>query len=70
MKTVIATIKADDSGEGHTKFTDSFLCDNDLYRADVLRDVLMDVLAAYNKARKGCGWEPVALSETTDAEAK
>ena len=53
----------EDSGEAKVVFSDDFLSDDPLYRADILQDVILDCLVEYNRAKSEMGWREMAIIE-------
>jgi len=60
-------LTSDDGGCGDAHLLPSFLSDTPLYRADVLKDWIHDLIKEYNRARKQLNWRPVCL-QCTDEE--
>lgn len=54
----------EDSGEAEVKFSDAFISDDPLFRADILRDVIFDCLYEYNKSMVEMGWKEKSLIES------
>lgn len=62
-------VMGDIGGHGWLKLSDDFKSQPPMYRADILKDSLFDVLNAYNQARKELGFSVLSIEfDSKDGE--